>query len=159
MDDGSSLPPTEFSGEHKYFQKLKTLYFRVGEGELSIVYLPSYVLPYILRNAADLKELIIAVRSSSINHKHITNILQDCGLKQLEKLLIVVPGMNSLPNILSLNMETVYFIIDYCSHLRKLGNLLSWTLEEDGVLLNVFLEEISENNFAIEILNKKMVMR
>ena len=159
VDDISSLPPPEYCGEHKYFQKLKTLYFRVGEGELSIVFLPCYVLPYILRNSSQLKELIIAVRSSTINHQQITKLLQDCKLNKLEKLLIVVPGMNSLPNILNVNMNTVYFVIDFCHHLRKLGNLLSWTLEDEVILLNDFLEEVSESNFDIEILNKKMVMR
>ena len=159
LDDENNVPPIEYMGEHKYFQKLKTLYFRVGEGELSIVFLPSYVLPYILRNALDLKELIIAVRSCTINHKHISTLLQDCKLSKLEKLLIVVPGMNSLPNILNLNMNTVYFVIDYCRNLKKLGNILSWTLEEEIVMLNDFLEEISESNFNIEILNKKMVIR
>ena len=131
----------------------------MGEGELSIVFLPSYVLPYILRNASELKELIIAVRSSTINHGNIIRLLQDCRLSKLEKLLIVVPGMNSLPNILNLNMNTLYFVIDYCPLLKKLGNLLSWSLEEDAVLLNDFLEEVSESNFEIELLNQKMVMR
>ena len=158
-EEGTTLPPPEFPEQHKYFQKLKTLYFRVGEGELSIVFLPCYVLPYILRNASELKELIVAVRSSTINHRNVIKLVQDCRLSKLEKLLIVVPGINSLPNILNLNMNTVYFIIDYCPQLKKLGNLLSWTLEEDSVLLKDFLEEISECNFHIEILNKKMVMR
>ena len=156
--DSSTLPP-EVLQEHKYFQKLKTLYFRVGEGELSVVFLPSYVLQYILRNASDLKELIIAVRSSTINHQNITKLLEECNLRSLEKLLLVVPGMNSLPNILNLNMSTLYFIIDFCPAMKKLGNLLSWSLEDEVILLNDFMEEISDCNFDIEILNKKMLMR
>ena len=159
LEDDSMSPPPEFSSDHKYFQKLKTLYFRVGEGELSIVYLPFYVLYYILRNAKNLTELIIAVRSSTVNHNNMVKLLQKCEMARLEKLLIVVPGMNSLPNILNLTMNTVYFIIDYCVHLKKLGNLLSWTLEDEIEVFNDFQREITETNFELEILNKKMLMR
>ena len=158
-DEDNMLPPPEFSNEHKYFHKLKTLYFRVGEGELSIVYLPFYVLYYILRNAANLTELMIAVRSSTVNHNNIVTLLQKCDLSKLEKLLVVVPGMNSLPNILNLTMNTVYFVVDFCARLKKLGNLLSWTLEDEKHLLKDFQTEILETNFDLEILNKKMLMR
>lgn len=158
-NEENMIPPPEFTIDHKYFQKLKTLYFRVGEGELSIVYLPFYVLYYVLRNAVQLTELIIAVRSSTVNHKNLTTLLQKCELSNLEKLLVVVPGMNSLPNILNLTMETVYFIIDYCTGLKKLGNLLSWTLENEKHLLDDFQKEILETNFELEVLNKKMLMR
>ena len=52
---------------HAHLTNLHTLYFRVGENELAVTSVPSYVLQYLLRNTGPrLRELIIAMRSSVI---------------------------------------------------------------------------------------------
>ena len=55
----------------------QVFYLRVGEGELSVTYLPEYVLQYVLKNAQSLVELIIAVRSATINDRYICEDLLD----------------------------------------------------------------------------------
>ena len=55
--------PEDMTANHLGFRNLRTLYFRVGEGELALTFVPTYVLSYILRNAVDLTELKIALRS------------------------------------------------------------------------------------------------
>jgi len=143
--------------EHSFLNKLNVLYLRVGEGELSVTTIPEYVIPYLLRNAKDLTELILAVRSNTINDFYIQKVISDCELFQLEKVMIVVPGMNSLPGILKLKINTVHALMHLCPNLRKLGNLLSWDVDKADVM--EVEQIISEMNYDLEIVNKKMTMR
>ena len=142
---------------HKYLMNLKTLYLRVGEGELSVCSFPEYVLFYILRNARQLRELIIAIRSNLINDNYIQRLVNQCELDQLEKILLVVPGLNSLPGILKLTINTVHALMQLCPKLRKLGNILSWDVTQEDV---IEVESIVlDLNYDLEIVNRKMTMR
>jgi len=142
---------------HLYLTNLKVLYLRVGEGELSVTSIPEYVLPYLLRNAKELTELLIAIRSNLINDYYVQRLITDCELFALEKVMIVVPGLNSLPGILKLKVNTVHALMHLCPNLTKIGNLLSWDVVKEDVLE---LEQmILEMNYNLELVNKKMTMR
>lgn len=144
--------------DHNYLTYLSVLYLRVGEGELSLVHLPEYILPYLLRNAP-LKELILAVRSSTICDNYVVNtLLPACRSTQaVEKVMIVVPGLNSLPGILNLTATSLERILTACPNIRKIGNLLSWKLQSEDIL--ELLETASELNWDLEVVNQKMTMR
>ena len=62
-------PPKEFSYQHGHFTSLRIFYFRGGENELSVVNFQPYILPYVLRNATGLEELILAVRYGHCSKK------------------------------------------------------------------------------------------
>jgi len=142
---------------HSYLTNLKILYMRVGEGELSVTSIPEYVLPYLLRNAKELTELIIAIRSNVINDYYIQRLVTDNELFNLEKVMIVVPGLNSLPGILKLKVNTVHALMHLCPNLTKLGNLLSWDVDKEESL--EVEQMVAELNYNIEVVNKKMTMR
>jgi len=142
---------------HLYLTNLKVLYLRVGEGELSVTSIPEYVLPYLLRNAKELSELIIAIRSNVINDYYIQKLITDCELFELEKIMIVVPGLNSLPGILKLKVNTVHALMHHCPNLTKLGNLLSWDVDKEESL--EVEQVVIEMNYNLEVVNKKMTMR
>ena len=142
---------------HNHLTNLKTLYFRVGEGELSVSSMPEYVLFYLLKNARDLRELIVATRSNMICDHYVQRLISDCQLEKLEKILFVVPGVNSLPGILKLSINTVHALMHLCPNLTKLGNILSWDVSTEEV---VEVESIiSDMNYDLEIVNRKMTMR
>lgn len=154
---GRDKLPDDMQGNHGFFSKLRTLYFRVGEGELALTFVPPYVLPFMLRNAQSLKELKIALRSYIIYDDYICGLLIDCDLYQLEKLLIVVPGCNNLPGVIPLTMQTVNFVWDFCPRMKSLGNLLSWDVlksEEFGALKR----RIKDENLQIDLVCRHMVM-
>ena len=136
---------------------LTTLYLRVGEGELSVSSLPRHVLFYLLKNARDLRELIVAVRSNIIDDNYVQRLVQDCQLVKLQKILFVVPNRNSLPGILKLTINTVHTLMHLCPDLNKLGNILSWTVDTDE--LWEVQSIIQDENYDIEIVNKVMTMR
>jgi len=142
---------------HTYLTNLKVLYLRVGEGELSVTSIPEYVLPYLLRNAKELTELLIAIRSHLINDHYIQALVTDCELFNLEKVMIVVPGLNSLPGILKLKVNTVHALMHLCPQLTKIGNLLSWDVDKADVL--ELEQTVVEMNYDLELVNKKMTMR
>jgi hypothetical protein len=54
---------------------------------------------------------IVAVRSSTLDDQYVCELIEQCNLSSLEKLLIVVPGINNLPNILKLTTYTVNFVL------------------------------------------------
>jgi len=142
---------------HSYLTNLKVLYLRVGEGELSVTSIPEYVLSYLLRNARELTELLIAIRSKMISDHYVQRLVSDCELFALEKVMIVVPGLNSLPGILNLKVNTVHALMHLCPNLSKIGNLLSWDVDKEDVLE---LEQmVLEMNYNLELVNKKMTMR
>ena len=86
--------------------------------------------PWLLTCFLCTQELILAVRSSTICDSYVCNILLPaCRPHQLEKVMIVVPGLNSLPGILNLTATTLERILSACPNLKKIGNLLSWKLQ------------------------------
>jgi len=142
---------------HSYLLNLKTLYFRVGEGELSVSSMPEYVLFYLLKNAKDLRELIVATRSNMINDTYVQRLVTECQLEKLEKILFVVPGVNSLPGIIKLTINTVHAFMHLCPNLNKIGNILSWDVNPEEVLEVESI--VSDMNYDLEIVNRKMTMR
>jgi len=142
---------------HSYLSNLKILYLRVGEGELSVTSIPEYVMPYLLRNAKELRELIVAIRSNVINDYYIQSLVTDCELFGLEKIMIVVPGLNSLHGILKLKVNTVHALMHLCPNLKKLGNLLSWDVAPEEAM--EVEQVVAEMNYNLEVVNKKMTMR
>lgn len=142
---------------HSHLLNLKTLYFRVGEGELSVSSIPEYILFYLLKNARDLRELIVAIRSNMINDNYVQRLVTDCKLEKLEKVLFVVPGLNSLPGILKLTVNTVHALMHLCPDLGKLGNILSWSVTSEEVMEVESI--VADMNYDLEIVNRKMTMR
>ena len=142
---------------HSHLLNLKTLYFRVGEGELSVSSIPEYILFYLLKNARDLRELIVAIRSNMINDSYVQRLVTDCELEKLEKVLFVVPGLNSLPGILKLTVNTVHALMHLCPDLGKLGNILSWSVTSEEVMEVESI--VADMNYDLEIVNRKMTMR
>lgn len=150
--------PKDLSMAHDYFKKLKVLYFRVGEGELSISNMPPYVLPFILKNSRDLNELILAVRSSKITDDFIRELLLEANLCQLRKLLIVVPGLNNLSYVLGLTLDTVRFALGFCPNLNKIGNLISWSVDRNSFEFQYLNEMLLCQNFDLDLIFRNMVM-
>ena len=58
--------PEDMPMKHGFFKKLEILFFKVGEGELALNFVPPYVFHYIVRNTPRLKELTIALRHSAL---------------------------------------------------------------------------------------------
>ena len=152
--------PEDMPANHGYLKRLEVLYFRVGEGELSLSFVPEYVFHYILKNAKGLKELIIALRSNTITDQYICGLLKQNKLNQLQKIMIVVPGLNNLPRVLNLGMESVNFMLDFCQNLRILGNLMSWKIlgTENDQLFTDFKNELELRNVDINIICRIMTM-
>jgi len=153
----SPTPDPSVRIQHGYLSNLKILYLRVGEGELSVVHLPEYILPFLLRNTSGLRELILAVRTSTITDTYLNQLIAQCRLTELEKVLIVVPGLNSLHGIIQLTSTSVHQLLHCCPRLSKVGNLLSWSVEKEEVV--ELREMVQEHNYQLEILDKRMNMR
>ena len=143
--------PEEFLPTHNYFKNLQTLYFRVGEGELALSFVPNYVLHYLLKNAGlGLRELIIALRCYFMDDKYLCDLLIQRNLQALKKLIICVPGLNNLNAVIPLTMKSVNFVLDFCQGIKTMGNLLSWTLnKEEFEICQLSLES---NNYDIELI-------
>ena len=150
--------PEDFSSNHNYFTSLRTLYFRVGENELALSFVPHYVLPYILRNTGStLRVLKLALRSYIINDEYICSLLTDCNLFHLENLLIVVPGQNNFAGVLSLTMQTVDFVLANCPGLKTLGNVLSWDVTKSDEFM-ILQSQLKEDNSDLDLVCRYMVM-
>ena len=121
--------------------------------------MPTYVLSYILRNAVDLTELKIALRSYIVSDDYICGLLIDCCLYKLEKLLIVVPGINNLSGVIKLTMRTVEFVMDFCTGITSIGNVYSWDVlthpESEFVKLK---KKINDEHLELNLINRHMVM-
>ena len=159
--DGKNVPGS--IDNHDYFKSLQVLYMRIGENELSVSHFPHYVLPFFLTNARDFQELILAVRSENMNDKLIDLVLDNCHTNNVKKIMIAVPGMNNLSKVLPLSINSVHRIIAQCPVLEKLGNLLSWSLEDRTLStssdnLKQFLKELRELNDALEIVHSVLKM-
>ena len=154
---GREEVPEEFIPNHSYFQHLKTLYFRVGEGELALSFVPNYVLHYLLRNAGrNLRELIIALRCYFMEDDYFCNLLIQRNLQALTKLIICVPGLNNLPAVIPLSMKSVHFVLDFCLEIKTIGNLLSWTLNKEE--FEICRSSLESNNYDIELICRHTVM-
>ena len=148
--------PDEFKPDHHYFQFLEILYFRIGEGELALTFVPPYVLHYILKNAQKLQQLIIALRSYFINDDYLCDLLMQRELCALTKLNIVVPGLNNMPNVIPLTMRSLNFIMHFCPQVKSIGNLLSWNL--NGEEFEICQKNLESNNYDIELIHRVTVM-
>ena len=51
------------------------------------------------------------MRSSTLDDLYVCDLIERCNLSNLEKLLVVVPGLNNLPNILKLSSSTFNFVL------------------------------------------------
>ena len=151
--------PEDMPMKHGYFQKLEILFFKVGEGELSLNFVPPYVFHYIVRNSSQrLKELTIALRSHIISDEYICGLLTEHNLIHLEKVLIVVPGLNNLPRVLSLTMQSVNFILDFCPKLKSLGNLRSWNIQGNDPQFDSIRDNLTMNNYDIKIICRNQTL-
>lgn len=144
--------------KHSWLSNLEILYLRIGLNELYVVHnLPDNLIPFLTRNAP-LKEMILAIRSKTINDSFIKDLIKTNHLTGLEKLLLVVPGVNSIPGILDLTENTVEYVIKNCKNIKKLGNLLSWKIERE-FFKRELRATIKESNWDLEIIDKRMTMR
>jgi len=148
----------DFPVHHNYLQHLHTLYIRIGCNELYVVQnLPHGLIPYLIRNGP-LKELIIGIRSNIINNQFIGNILCRPNLAEIEKILIMIPGNNSIPGTLNTVTEvTVDYILNNCRYVNKLGNLLSWNVK-DEYKIDLY-EKIKEQKWNLNVIDRKMILR
>jgi len=142
---------------HNYLTKLSILYLRVGEGERYIdTNFPTSLLYFLLRNAA-LTELILALRSEIVQDSTLIPLFQKINTQEFEKVLICVPGNNSMPGIINLTENFVNCVNIHCPNLKKLGNLLSWKVNPEYV--DELECSIKECNWDLTIINKKMCLR
>ena len=156
--DLDSAPELRPSIEHSHLRKLAVLYLRVGENNYNTCNLHPYVFHYLLRNAGEaLRELIVAARTSTLTDSFMRSLVTQHGLRGLEKLLVVVPGVNDIGGALSLTTDFASFAIDCMPRLRKIGNLISWTVGPEDLL--VIQRDCSMTNYDLEIVCRKMVMR
>ena len=152
------LSPFSPSIGHAHLRKLAVLYLRVGENNYNTCNLHPYVFHYLLRNAGEaLRELIVAARTSTLTDSFMRSLVTQHGLRGLEKLLFVVPGVNDIGGALALTTDFASFAIDFMPRLRKIGNLISWTVGPED--LHVIQQDCSMTNYDLEIVCRKMVMR
>jgi Mn-dependent DtxR family transcriptional regulator len=64
---------------------------------------------------------------------------------------------NNLDVELKRRFETFLNFFQFCPHVRKIGNLLSWNVSE--MEYEELLSMSAENSYDIEIMFKKMIMR
>merc|ERR1712029_1146387 len=112
---------------------------------------------YLLKNAAGLRELIVAIRSNMISDNYVQRLITNCQLGNLEKILFVVPGLNSLPGILKLTINTVHAIMHLCPNLRKLGNILSWDVSVEEMVEAESI--VMDMKLILRLSTEKMTMR
>ena len=156
--DLSNAPEFSPTIEHPHLRKLAVLYLRVGENNYNTCKLQPYVFHYLLRNAGEsLRELILAARTSTLTDKFMKYLVASVGLRSLEKLMVVVPGLNDIPGALDLTADFASFAIDSMPRLRKLGNLISWSVGRDDLF--VLEADCTMANYDLEVVCRKMVMR
>jgi hypothetical protein len=111
--------------EHPYFTRLTTLYFRVGETNLDMPHLTPVALNYVLRNCgSSLRELIVPTRAAAVaNVEYMADLLTARGLTGLEKLMLLLPGINDSPGALRLDIEFARFVLDHCKLKRPIHTL------------------------------------
>ena len=68
---------------------------RIGLNESTFeVNIPQNVIPFLTKNGP-LKELIIGVRSSLLTDEFVCNLLRSHNMVDIEKVLFMVPGVNT----------------------------------------------------------------
>ena len=156
--DLSNAPEFSPTIEHSHLKKLAVLYLRVGENNYNTCKLQPYVFHYVLRNAGEtLRELILAARTSTLTDPFMRSLVTRHGLHGLEKLLVVVPGLNDIGGALDLTADFASFAVDCMPRLRKIGNLISWRVGRDDLF--VLETDCNMTNYDLEIVCRKMVMR
>ncbi len=85
------------------------------------------------------------------------HLLAANGLFGLEKLLVVVPGLNDIGGALDLTYDFASFAVDNLQSLRRLGNLISWTVDPNDMY--VLTQDCAMENYDLEIMCRKMTMR
>ena len=119
---------TDFPLSHGYFKALRIFYLRSGSNELDLQTVHGYFLPYMLRNALHIEELILAVRTLIFCDTYVEHLFKTLpNLVNLSKLIIAISGLNSLP-VLPLTLVSAYRAVQLCPKLEVLGNLLTWTV-------------------------------
>lgn len=148
----------DFDVNHNFLQHLHTLYIRIGSNELYVVQnLPPGLIPYLIRNGP-LRELIVGIRSNQINNTLMCNMLCRPNLAEIEKILIMIPGTNSIQGTLTnLTEFSVDFILNNCRYINKLGNLLSWNLKDEYKI--ELYEKIKEQRWNLQVIDRKMTLR
>ena len=156
--DLANAPEFSPTIEHSHLKKLAVLYLRVGENNYNTCKLQPYVFHYVLRNAGEtLRELILAARTSTLTDPFMRSLVTRHGLHSLEKLLVVVPGLNDIGGALDLTADFASFAVDCMPRLRKIGNLISWRVGRDDLF--VLQADCTMTNYDLEIVCRKMVMR
>ncbi len=123
------------AGDHNYLTKLTVLYFRVGENNLAMSHVAPFVLRFLLKNASRLRELILPMRAPSLlTNDNMAALLVECNLTRLEKLMILLPGVNDVSGALPLTTTFLDFVLGFCPVLKKLGNLMTWRVSKEDFL-------------------------
>ncbi len=113
-----------------------------------------------LRNAGGtLKELILPMRAPAVlESAYMTDLLLECGLTGLEKVLLLVPGVNDTPGVLKLNVGFLEFLLDFCPSLRKVGNLLTWTVTPEDCMRITASRDGGGRRGDLELVHRIMTM-
>ncbi len=150
------IEPKDFPRDHNYFFQLRTLYFRVGENELSVAFVTPFVIHYILTNGQSLTDLTLAMRTHIFSDTFMVNLFLKCNVSNLEKLQILLPANNNLPGVFPLSVEAIEAILANCPNIRMIGNLLSWSVAQTDEHLKNRMLEIERSNCHVEFINRKM---
>jgi len=119
-----NLELLENDWHHQYYKHLQLLYFRVGESNKDNPTLTPVALHYLVRNCGqNLRELTVPTRAAAVtNTEYWINLLQSRSLVALEKLLVLLPGVNDASNRITLNVHFAHFVINFCK-CQKSDNL------------------------------------
>ncbi len=66
-----------------------------------------------------------------LDSSYMTDLLLECGLSKLEKLLLLLPGVNDTPAVFKLDSGFLEFLLDFCPGMKKVGNLLTWSVTRE----------------------------
>jgi len=151
---------TDFPLSHGYFKALRIFYLRSGSNELDLQTVHGYFLPYMLRNASHIEELILAVRTLIFCDTYVEHLFKTLpNLANLSKLIIAISGLNSLP-VLPLTLVSAYRAVQLCPKLEVLGNLLTWTVapspgDPDADVINAarvqFIEDCRNRTLPVKV--------
>ncbi len=113
-----------------------------------------------------MNELILPLRAPEVMRSDAAlNLIHQCQLVNLTKLLLVLPGLNDMPGAFNLSLDFLRWLLDYCKNLNKVGNVFVWDvslLEVMNLIRNEYNRgsaSVNDSRAELEIQFKIMHMR
>ncbi|XP_076041165.1 uncharacterized protein LOC143025410 isoform X2 [Oratosquilla oratoria] len=139
------LPPAS-----NCLDKLQVLSLRVGHDELTFAPEAGHYIRFLVQRCTKLEEVFLIMRTEALCHDFLVEIMRHNPLHHLKVFVCDVPRRTLCAPMIYLTIRTVHYLIQECSSLWFLGNLISWQTTAQEVAS--VREEINDNNYAVTII-------